>query len=101
MTDTIRVDRYVLETLMSDLVGHDRRPAAFLVYLDLWRRTGDARDDAVAVSLRDLAETTGLSKRAVQLAIATLVRRRLVSVTRTSVTAVPVYALRRHWRARG
>ena len=30
---------YVLDTLMADLVGHDRQPSAFLVYLHLWRRT--------------------------------------------------------------
>jgi hypothetical protein len=34
---TIVLDRYVLESLMVDLVGHDRRPAAFLLYLALTR----------------------------------------------------------------
>jgi hypothetical protein len=100
MPDTIRVDRYVLETLMPDLVGHDRRPSALIVYLDLWRRTEDARDDAVTASLRDLAETTGLSKRAIQLALSWLVKRRLISATRVSETAIPEYSIRRHWRGR-
>ena len=36
---TVPVDAYVLDTLMADLVGHDRQPSAFLVYLFLWRRT--------------------------------------------------------------
>ena len=100
MSDTIRVDRYVLETLMPDLVGHDRRPSAIVVFLDLWRRLDDEGDDTVAASLRDIAETTGLSKRAVQLAISWLVRRRLLSIARASETAVPEYSIRRHWRAR-
>jgi len=29
----ITLDRYVTGNLMRDLVGHDRRPIAFLVYL--------------------------------------------------------------------
>ena len=29
---TLTLDPYLTETLMRDLVGHDRRPAAFLVY---------------------------------------------------------------------
>ena len=29
----VPLDAYVLDVLMPDLVGHDRRPSAFLVYL--------------------------------------------------------------------
>ena len=29
----VKLDDYVLDSLMRDLVGHDRRPACFLVYL--------------------------------------------------------------------
>ena len=29
----LSLDHYVVDTLMRDLVGHDRRPSAFLVYL--------------------------------------------------------------------
>jgi len=29
------VDAYVIDVLMPDLIGHDRRPAAFAVYLYL------------------------------------------------------------------
>src|SRR5690349_10544746 len=32
----IGVDDYVIDVLMRDLVGHDRAPSAFLVYLYLW-----------------------------------------------------------------
>jgi hypothetical protein len=37
---TVEVDAYVIDTLLPDLVGHDRRPSAFLVYLHLWRLSG-------------------------------------------------------------
>ena len=93
------LDDYVLETLMPDLVGHDRRPSALLVYLALWLRADRARG-AVAVSLRELAEGTGLSKRAVQGALAKLVRRKLVAVERASQTAVPAYTVLRPWAQR-
>ena len=63
---TIELDAYVLDTLMADLVGHDRQPSAFLVYLALWRRTRSEDVDEAAVSLRELAEATGLSRRGVQ-----------------------------------
>ena len=63
---TIELDAYILDVLMLDLVGHDRSPSAFLVYLYMWRRTreGDSR-----LPLQRIAEGTGLSKRGVQAAI--------------------------------
>ena len=97
-SDTLTLDAYVVDTLLPDLVGHDHRPSAFVVYLVLWRLTEGGRTSA-AVSLRTLAESTGLSKRAVQTALASLAgRRRLVLVERESPTAVPVYTLLRPWR---
>ena len=33
MQKTIPIDDYILDTLLRDLTGHDRKPAAFLVYL--------------------------------------------------------------------
>jgi hypothetical protein len=95
----IMVDAYVLDALMPDLVGHDRRPSAFLVYLHLWQRTGAASHTAVA-SYQMMANATGLSKGAVQLAVRVLVRRRLVEVKRKTATATPVFTLRCHWRER-
>ena len=94
----IGVDRYVLETLMPDLVGHDRKPSAFIVYLALWVKSDGKRGRRAAASLRELSEGAGLSKRAVQGALAKLGRRRLISVERSSLTAVPVYTLLRPWR---
>jgi len=96
----VRVDAYVLDTLMADLVGHDRQPSAFLVYLLLWRRTIGADAASAQISLIDIATGTGLSKRAVQAALSWLARRRLVSVQRAGITAVPVYLVKRPW-ARG
>jgi hypothetical protein len=94
---SVEIDEYVLDTLMADLVGHDRQPSAFLVYLFLWRRTHGAGDDTAQVSLFDLATGTGLSKRAVQEALRWLSRRRLLSIQRAGITAVPVYTVRRPW----
>lgn len=97
-TETISLDAYILDSLMPDLVGHDRQPSAFLVYLSLWRQTHGSRRLNAGISLVDLAETAGLSKRAVQQALKTLVRRRLVSVSRESLTAIPVYTVHQPWR---
>ncbi|HEV8356104.1 MAG TPA: helix-turn-helix domain-containing protein [Gemmatimonadales bacterium] len=93
----IEVDGYVLDTLMADLVGHDRQPSAFLVYLHLWRHTHGAGAPAAQLSLLDLATGTGLSKRAVQEALRWLSKRRLLGVQRESITAIPVYTVRRPW----
>jgi len=95
---TITLDRYVVDTLMPDLVGHDRQPSAFLVYLYLWRQTHDDGTQTAQIALQDIAEATGLSKRAVQGALGRLVKRRLVTVARASITAVPVYTVQRPWR---
>jgi Bacterial regulatory proteins, gntR family len=93
----LSVDRYVLETLMPDLVGHDRRASSFLVYLALWARTGGRTKRTARLSLRALAEETGLSRRGVQEGLHNLVRRKLVSTKRASITAVPEYAVTRPW----
>lgn len=94
----IALDAYIIDTLMPDLVGHDRQPAAFLVYLLLWRRTGGAGVTEVQIPLRDLAEGSGLSKRAVQQALSRLVKRELIAVERSGITAVATYMVRRPWK---
>ena len=95
---TLTLDAYVIDSLMADLAGHDRQPSAFLVYLALFRLTHAAGSPTAQVALRDLAETTGLSKRSVQSALGWLVKRKLIAVTRSSITAVPVYTVLRPWR---
>ena len=93
----IEIDDYVVDTLMPDLVGHDRQPSAFLVYLYLWRHTHGTGEDTAQVSLFDLATATGLSKRSVQEALRWLSKRRLLSIARAGITAIPVYTVRRPW----
>lgn len=95
---TVRLDRYVLETLMVDLVGHDRSASSFLVYLALWSATGGRRRAKARRSHRQIAEETGLSKSAVQAGIRRLLKRRLVAVSRASPTATPEYAILRPWQ---
>jgi DNA-binding GntR family transcriptional regulator len=94
---TLELDAYVIDTLMADLVGHDRQPSAFLVYLFLWKMTDSGRRVSDPISLRILAESTGLSKRAIQEAINTLERRRLAVVHRSHPLAVPAYEILRPW----
>ena len=95
---TIALDPYIVDTLMPDLAGHDRQPSAFLVYLYLWRQTHGSGLQTIQVALLDMAEATGLSKRAVQSAVGWLAKRKLLSASRTSITAVPVYTILRPWR---
>lgn len=90
----MELEPYVVDVLMPDLVGHDRQPSAFLTYLYLYRH---ARHGAAELSLRQVAEGTGLSKRAVQGAIARLETRGLLAVTRRSVTSVGAYEVRQPW----
>ena len=90
------LDTYVVDTLMPDLVLHDHQPSAFLVYLHLSRRAPGRT--AVAASHQQVADATGLSKSAVQGAMRTLLRRRLIRVARESSTAVPNYTVLRPWR---
>ena len=92
------VEPYLLDTLMPDLVGHDRSPSAFVVYLMLWRQTHGAGEKRVAMSLRAIAEATGLSKRGIQDALGVLSRRKLISIAREGITDIPEYTVLTPWR---
>jgi hypothetical protein len=94
---TVPVDDYVLDVLMRDLIAHDQQPSAFLVYLFLFGCAARRRWRPVAMSLRMIAEETGLSKSAVQLAMDTLRYRELILTTRAHATAVPKHRVLRHW----
>ncbi|MFL6590486.1 MAG: helix-turn-helix domain-containing protein [Chthoniobacterales bacterium] len=96
--ESIAVDDYVLDVLMRDIVGHDRQPAAYLVYLALYGRSARNRWRPVEASLRMLAEDTGLSKSAVQTALELLRRRELVETKSEHATALPRHRVLRHWR---
>jgi DNA-binding MarR family transcriptional regulator len=93
----VGVDAYVIDSLMRELVGRDRKPSAFLVYLHLWRRSGGGRVRWVPASHQSVARGTGLSKSAVQAAVKILLRRKLVRSSRDSPTGVPRYEVRRPW----
>ena len=92
-----RIDSYVVDTLMLDLVEHDRQPSAFLVYIHLWCR-GTGHKNPVAASHQSISNATGLSKSAVQTSIRTLTRRQLIRIKRASITAIPEYTVLRPWR---
>ena len=38
--EVVPVDDYVLDVLRRDIIGHDRQPAAYLVYLYLYGQAG-------------------------------------------------------------
>jgi DNA-binding transcriptional ArsR family regulator len=93
------LDTYVVETLLPDLIGHDRAPSAFLIYLKLWYATGGPARK-IQISLSSLAAETGLSKSSVQGALRRLKKRGLVAGQRTSPTAIPTYVVHAPWRGR-
>ena len=93
----IHLDEYVLDDLMRDLVGHDRRPATYLVYVWLAAEQ-QRRKKPVVISYSELAESTGLSKTSAQAAVGWLVRRRMLSVTKENVTATPSYTIQTPWK---
>ena len=91
------IDDYVTDVLIRDLVGHDRRPVSFLVYL--WLAAEHAKTHAdVQASYQHVAESVGISKSSAQAAIAWLLNRRLLGVKKASATATPVYTIRSPWR---
>ena len=95
---TIPIDDYVLDVLMRDIVGHDQKPAAYLVYIYLYGQAARTKWKPVEASLRSLAEQTGLSKSAVQTALDLLRRRELIETTSDHTTAIPEHRVLRHWR---
>jgi len=97
VTNSFSVDHYVVDVLLRDLVGHDRSPAAFLVYLFLWRRTRGVSPASVRLSHREIAEDTGLSKSAVQEALRILHRRGLVKSKQRHQTDTPEHSVLRTW----
>ena len=96
----VAIDDYVLDSMMPDLVGHDRSPAAFLVYIVLWTQLFRSEERSTTISLQQLSELSGLSKSAVQKAVRLLRRRGLIKVSKESETSVPEYELVRHWVSR-
>jgi hypothetical protein len=94
---SIPLDEYVVDCLLPDLIGHDRRASAFVVYVHLYRHASTEPDWAVRRSHQAIASATGLSRSAVQEALAHLQRRQLVASSRAHPTAVPLHRVLRPW----
>src|ERR1035438_10659380 len=84
----IALDDYVIDVLMRDLVGHDRRVVSFLVYLwfaaEQEKAQGKERrkENVVEVSYRQIAESVGVSKSSAQAAVSWLIKRKLLASTK-------------------
>lgn len=91
------IDEYVTDVLMRDLVGHDRKPVSFLVYLWLAAEQ-ERRDGAVQISYQELAESIGVSKSSAQASVKWLIRRKLLAASKENVTATPRYTVLSPWR---
>jgi hypothetical protein len=99
-----QLDDYVIDVLMRDLVGHDRRVVSFLVYL--WFTAEQGKDQAkeqrkgneVEASYRQIAESIGVSKSSAQAAVSWLIQRKLLASTKKTVTATPRYKVLTPWR---
>ena len=97
MAPKLSVDPHVVDVLLPDLVGHDKRPSSFVLYLWLYAMTKGVGRKGAFFSYQMLTDRTGLSKRAVQRAVEHLRRRQLIRVTRKSPTAVPEYVVTTPW----
>jgi hypothetical protein len=99
-----KLDPYITEVLLRDLVGHDRRPASFLVYIwftaEQQNYAQQRRNSPVTISYQELAESIGISKSSAQSAVGWLIRRKLLASTKTSVTATPEYKVLTPWKGR-
>ena len=93
----LTLDAYVTDVLMPDLVGHDRRPAAFVVYLFLLRHSRQDSRHSISMSLQTIATKTGLSKSSVQSSIRHLKRRRLLDPDLRATVTAPVRRIVRPW----
>ena len=97
MAATLSLEAHVVDVLLPDLVGHDKRPSSFVLYLWLYAMTKGVGRKSAFFSYQMLTDRTGLSKRAVQRAVAHLRKRQLIRVARKSPTAVPEYAVMSPW----
>ena len=92
-----QVETYLVDCLMPDLVGHDRRLSSFVVYLCLYRHASKDDNWSVRMSHQSLANATGLSRSATQDALAHLQARELIATTLAHPTAVPLHRVLRPW----
>jgi hypothetical protein len=95
---TLPLDRYVVDVLMRGLVGHDRSPSAFVVYLWLWSKSRGEGRTTFGASLQAIASETGLSKSSVQNAVRRLLWRKLITSRRDGPTTAPIYEVHEPWK---
>ena len=93
----ITLDAYLLDCLLPDLVGHDRRSSSFIIYLYLYRHASEQVNWSVRMSHQSIATSTGFSRSAVQSALAHLQTRQLIATSRAHPTAVPLHRVLRPW----
>jgi hypothetical protein len=93
----IELDDYITDALMRDLVGHDRSPVSFLIYLWLYAEQ-QRRGSAVSISYSELAESVGVSKSSAQAAVSWLRKRKLLAVIKANATATPSYTVQKFWK---
>ena len=98
MAKRLGLDPYIVDTLMRDLIAHDRAPSTFVVFLWLWRQTHAQGREKIGASLADMAHATGLSKSSIQSAIRRLSRRRLVTANKAGPTSAPIYHVNETWK---
>ncbi len=91
----IPIDDYIIDGLMRDLVGHDRRVVSFLVYL--WFTGEQRKGRVIEASYRQIAESIGVSKSSAQAAVGWLIKRKLLASTKKTVTATPRYKVLTPW----
>jgi hypothetical protein len=92
------IDDYVVDVLMRDLVGHDRQPTSFLIYLWFTFEASRSRREPIFASYQTVADSVGISKSAAQSGVRLLVKRKLIEASKSSPTAVPGYRVLRPWR---
>ena len=97
----IGLDWYIVETLMPDLVGHDRHPTAFLVYFYLFAESRRQNSGEIPISLNEIADAVGVSRRAVQSAIGRLKKRQLLATRAKSATEPTHYRVKTPWSGDG
>ncbi|QVL31857.1 hypothetical protein KIH39_23970 [Telmatocola sphagniphila] len=93
----VQLEAYILDSLLPDLVGHDRRSSSFIVYLYLYRLASQQPNWAVKKSHQAIALATGLSRSSVQSSLTHLQSRQLIHTTRANPTAVPQHRVNRPW----
>src|SRR5262245_44173448 len=69
---------------MRDLIGHDQKPAAYLVYLHLYGQAARSKWRPISASVRTISDATGFSKSAAHAALTHLRRRQLIATSAES-----------------